>query len=88
VHGDRREDFGFLHRALDWLKMQRNRSTISLAIPSYRELVHRLPQELAGAGSTRITADRLVRHLERSGLILMKEAASAPTTSAIMPRPD
>jgi hypothetical protein len=35
-----------------------------------------------------ITAQRLVRHLERSGFVLMKkEAASAPTTSAIMPEP-
>ncbi len=33
----------------------------------------------------RITADRLVRHLRRSGFVLMKSAPAAASTTATMP---
>jgi hypothetical protein len=35
----------------------------------------------------RITAERLVQHLERSGFVLMKRPSAAPPTTSQMPLP-
>jgi hypothetical protein len=48
-----------------------------------RKRIHHADDAMA-----RITADRLVRHLERSGFVLMKKpAAPAPTVAEHMRRP-
>ena len=45
-----------------------------------RKRVHHADDAMA-----RITADRLVRHLERSGFVLMKRPPDTAPTTAIMP---
>ena len=45
-----------------------------------RKRVHQADDAMA-----RITADRLVRHLERSGFVLMKRPPGAASTTSIMP---
>ena len=45
-----------------------------------RKRVHQTDDAMA-----RITPDRLVRHLERSGFVLMKRHPAAAATTAIMP---
>ena len=47
-----------------------------------RKRVHHADDAMA-----RITADRLVRHLQRAGYVLMKGSpATAPSSAAVMPR--
>ncbi|WP_428489554.1 hypothetical protein [Rhodopila sp.] len=48
-----------------------------------RKRVHHADDAMA-----RITADRLVRHLERSGFVLMKRPPGAAPTTSIMPPTD
>jgi hypothetical protein len=47
-----------------------------------RKRVHHADDVMA-----RITADRLVRHLERSGFVVMKKPAAASPTTSHMPSP-
>ena len=48
-----------------------------------RKRVHHADDMMA-----RITADRLVRHLERSGFVVMKAPPAAAPTTSHMPSPD
>ena len=55
--------------------------TLSFALPyDGRKRVHHADDAMA-----RITAERLVRHLERSGFVQMKRSPTAPPATANMP---